>query len=239
MQNIHASIASMISRMRQLEITANNLSNVNTPGFKQARYFSNILDDLINRNPEQGIYNGQLRLEERQKIDLSQGILEKTDNPLDFGLDGEGFFVVQGAQGEEYTRNGKFSRDASGYLVTSNGTQVLGESGPIVLPEGSVEVSKSGDIMVDGLPIDRFRIVQVADPDQITRLGNSQLTFPAIEDGIDSGTIHQGYLEMSNAEPIESMNEIISLQREFESNQRMLRTLDEMDRLASNDVGRI
>lgn len=239
MQNIHAAMASMVSRMRQLEITANNLSNVNTPGFKRNLYFSNILQDLLSRAPNQPYFDSQLRLEEREKVDFSQGALQKTDNPLDFGFNGEGFFVIRDGQGMAYTRNGNFNRNADGYLVTNTGHYVMGQSGPIYLQEeGQVQVSKTGNILVDGEFFDRLRIVTVADPDQINRLGDSRLMFPAVEAEEAHGDILQGYLEKSNADPIASITELISLQRDFETNQRMLKTIDGVDRLATNEVGR-
>ncbi|HKJ68731.1 MAG TPA: flagellar hook-basal body protein [bacterium] len=240
MQNIHAVMASMVSRMRQLEITANNLSNVNTPGFKRNLYFSNILEDLLSRAPNQRYFDSQLRLEEREKMDFSQGALQETENPLDVGFNGPGFFVIRDGDGVAYTRNGNFNRDADGYLVTNTGQYVMGESGPIWLDEeGQVQVSKAGYIMLDGEFIDRLRIVRITDQDQVDRLGDSRFMFPAVEAEEDHGDILQGYLEKSNADPISSITEMISLQRDFESNQRMLRTIDGIDRLASNEIGRL
>ncbi len=239
MQNIHAALASMVSRMRQLEITANNLSNINTPGFKRNLYFSNILQDVLSRAPDQPYFDSQLRLEEREKVDFSQGVLQKTDNPLDFGFNGEGFFVIRDGQGMAYTRNGNFNRNADGYLVTNTGQYVMGESGPIFLQEkGQVQVSKSGNVLLDGEFMDRLRIVHIADRDQVTKLGDSRFMFPAVEAEEAHGEILQGYLEKSNVDPMESISEVISLQRDFETNQRMLRTIDGIDRMASNDVGR-
>lgn len=239
MRNISAAIASMVGRMRQLEITANNLANVNTPGFKRNLYFNNILEDLLSRDVNQSEFNSSLRLEERERTDFSQGILHKTDNPLDLAFNGDGYFVVQTDQGLAYSRNGNFTRDANGYLVTNNGDYVLGEGGPIQLPDGQVEVSKAGFVMVDGQLIDRFRVVKPTDIRQITRRGNSWYDFPAVEADNDHGDLLQGFLERSNVKPIESMSELISLMRDFESNQRMLKTIDDVDRLASNEVGRL
>ncbi|MEJ2049387.1 MAG: flagellar hook basal-body protein [Calditrichota bacterium] len=170
MRNISAAIASMVGRMRQLEITANNLANVNTPGFKRNLYFNNILEDLLSRDVNQSEFNSSLRLEERERTDFSQGILHKTDNPLDLAFNGDGYFVVQTDQGLAYSRNGNFTRDANGYLVTNNGDYVLGEGGPIQLPDGQVEVSKAGFVMVDGQLIDRFRVVKPTDIRQIVTI---------------------------------------------------------------------
>ncbi len=239
MRNIHAAVASMVGRMRQLEITANNLSNVNTPGFKRNLYFNNILQDLLSRDVEQPYLNSQLRLEERQVVDISQGVLQKTDNPLDFGFNGAGFFVIRSPQGIAYTRNGNFNRDVNGYLVTNDGNQVMGENGPIYLPEGQVQVSKDGYIMVDGQLMDRFNVVRPVNPREISQLGESLFTFQADNIQDNHGEVLQGFLEKSNVNPIDAIGEMISLQQDFESNQRMLKAIDGMDRLASNEVGRL
>lgn len=239
MRNIHAALASMVGRMRQLEITANNLANVNTPGFKRSLYFNNILEDLLSRNPDQPYFDSQLRLEERERTDLTQGVLHKTDNPFDLAFNGDGYFVVQTDQGPYYSRNGHFSRDMNDYLVTDNGDYVLGQGGPIRLPQGNVEVSKAGFVMVDGHLVDRLRVVKPTDITQITSVGNSWYDFPAVEADNEHGDLLQGFLERSNVKPIESMSELISLMRDFESNQRMLKTIDDVDRLASNEVGRL
>jgi flagellar basal-body rod protein FlgF len=239
MRNVMAAVSHMVARMREMEITANNLSNANTPGFKKDMYFENILQDVVARN--EPYFGGQLRLDERELVDLEQGTLDQTDNPLDLAINGKGFFVVQTDQGEVFTRNGNFRLNEFGVLINNADHKVLGMGGPIMIePEfGPVSISKNGTIMQGDKLIDQLRMVTPMNEDDIVKMGDSGYRFQVDPNGQDQGVIMQGYLEKSNVNSIKSMTKMIALQQTFESNQRVLRTVDDIDSLAANRVGKI
>lgn len=239
MEKILAATSNMLARIRELEITANNLSNVNTPGYKRDRYFADILEEIQTVEGGAYIFESGMMLGEQSRVDLSQGPLDQTGNPLDLGINGQGFFVVEDdAQDEVYTRNGDFHLDREGYLIANSGKRVLGQGGRIQLPPGEIRISKGGRITVDGKLIDELRLVLPDQNEPILKRGNSEYLFTITPDG-EKGDIVQGSLERSNVEPVESMVRMVELQRDFESNQRMLKSFDEINRIAANEIGKI
>ncbi len=239
MKQIMAATSNMLARMRELNITANNIANVDTPGFKRDLYFANVIEDVQKDMANKGFFEGSVKLQERNVVDLSQGPLNKTDNPFDLAINGDGFFTIQDEQGNEYyTRNGNFQIDKDGFLVTNTGDKVMGEGGEIYLPNGNVEISKSGNITNDNDLIDKLKIVVPDNPKDVTKLGLSRYQFtPNTSD--KHGTILQGFLEQSNVNPIESMTKLVSLQRDFDTNQKMVQSFDDINKLSSNDIGRV
>ncbi len=239
MKQILAATSNMMARIRELEITANNLSNVNTPGYKRDLYFANILQQQQEVQAGTGFLEAGVDLQERSKIDLAQGALDKTGNPLDLGINGAGFFVVEDQfRGEVYTRNGDFMVDDSGFLVTNTGRRVLGQGGAIEMPPGEVNITKRGKILVDGELIDELRLVLPDQTREILKNGNSEYLFTVREDG-EPGDIIQGFLERSNVSPVESMVRLVSLQRDFDSNQKMVQSFDDINKLSANQIGKL
>lgn len=220
---------------RKLDVISNNLSNVNSTGFKRELVFVELLRD---KNKE--------LVSMKVVPDFTEGPLEKTDNPLDFAISGRGLFAVIRNNGEErFTRNGHFKVDGEGFLVTPTGERVLGRGGPINvsidgLKPGKVEVSPSGRIYVDGEYIDDFRIVDFED---YSVLRKDRDGFYYAEGGsglreVEEPHIIQGSLEASNVNPVDEMIRMITLHRHFESAQKAIKALDEQLRKTVNDVGK-
>ena len=239
MKQIMAATSNMLARIRELEVTANNLSNSNTPGYKRDLYFANVIADVQQDMENRGLFEGSVRLTERNVVDMSQGTLHKTDNSLDTAINGDGFFVVADQDGNEYyTRNGNFQIDNEGFLITNYGYRVQGEGGEIYLPNGSIRISPEGNITSDDDLIDQLRIVMPEDPQEMAKMGNSRYQFNPVEPE-ERGEVIQGFLEQSNVSPIESMIKLVALQRDFDSNQKMVQSFDEINKRSANDIGRI
>src|SRR5438132_1410204 len=113
------------------------------------------------------------------RLDMAQGNLEHTGNPLDLALEGPGFFAVQTKAGTLYTRNGTFRISASRQLVTSAGDPVLGDSGPINLPGGDISISPDGTISVGGGVAGKLRVVSFDAKTQLIAAGGSYYSAPA------------------------------------------------------------
>lgn len=244
MKQVMAATSNMLARIRELEITANNISNVNTPGYKRDQYFANILENAQQMSSNQPTARKQagLKMIERNIVDLSQGSLHKTGNPLDVAINGEGFFVIQDEEnGEFYTRNGNFQINDEGYLTTNYGKKVMGQGGEIFLHGGEVRISNDGNITVDGELVDQLQLVKPVEETKIIKQGNSEYRFEAnpttAEDS--GGTVVQGFLERSNVNPISAVVKLVALQRDFDSNQKMVKSFDEINKMSANDVGRI
>ena len=224
---MYKALSGSIVQMRRLEVTTQNLANINTPGYKSENLaFREIMTDL----PEEGERSGGLAVVEEQRLDLSPGPIKVTGNPLDLALDGEVYFAIQTPQGERYTRQGVFARSADGTLVTHMGQPLLGRGGAIEVDENAqrIDVTTEGGVVVDGVEVDQLRLVRFPDQNNIQREGHTLFHVPDAEQAQPgSFQVIQGSLEQSNVNPIEGMVELIDLQRQFEAYQRALRTMDE------------
>ncbi|MBO8130527.1 MAG: flagellar hook-basal body complex protein [Candidatus Marinimicrobia bacterium] len=218
----------------KLDIISNNLSNVGTTGYKGNLVFVELME-----------IEGKQLSNVKVKLNFKEGAIERTDNPLDFAINGRGLFAVQTESGEEkYTRNGHFTVDSDGFLKTSDGYFVLGKGGPInvtidgVKP-GKVEVSQSGEIYVDGDYIDDFLIVDIDDYGLLEREANGYYVANNVDVvELENPIVTQGALESSNVNPIKEMINLITVQRYFESTQKALKSVDDQLKKAANNIGK-
>jgi flagellar basal-body rod protein FlgG len=230
---MQAAASGMVAQMAGQDVVANNLANVNTSGFKRdVSGFRALFTGMI-----EGANTARVTAE--QGCDRSQGALQETGTPTHLALDGDGYFTVQTPNGVTCTRNGSFTLDSDGYLVTANGDKVLGQSGPIRLGKGDWKVSERGEITQNGAVLDTFQIVRF-DPsvpvaksgDNLWRMDVSASTSAA------NVRVRQGYLEGSNVNPIEEMVSMITGLRTYEASQKSIQAQDEtLDKLV-NEVGR-
>lgn len=226
------------------ESTSDNLANINTPGFKGNKLFHRLLTEEINGEQV-------TRSVAMQQVNLEQGVLEPTGNEFDFGVNGEGFFVVEEDGNQLLTRDGRFQLNSDGYLVNSRGAHVMGVAGAIHIPEyfqatgdedGGVnfEVAKDGTIRLNDEVFDKLSLVTVNDPSNLERRGNSY--FAATDTraiSADGGSmVMQGYYEKGNVNPLHEMTDMMRNMQLFEAQQRALRTSDETLSQATNNLGR-
>ena len=220
--------------MRKNDVLANNLSNINTKGFKKDSVYFKYTDDPTTELPA------------IEKTEFTQGNLVATNNPLDLAIKEEGFFSVE-IEGKEnvVTRNGHFLIDDTGLLKTSDGYSVLGESGPIELAGkkgvvGLVEIASDGEIRVNGKFIDKLRIMTTEDLQGLKKMGGNLFSAENVElTDVENPSVHQGFLEESNVIAITEMVELIQLQKQFEITQKVLQTVDGVDKKAATTVGKI
>ncbi|HHY47243.1 MAG TPA: flagellar basal-body rod protein FlgF [Firmicutes bacterium] len=272
LRGLYTAAAGMLTRGIWQDVTANNLANLTTPGFKRDfpifRSFPEMLvsriTDLISGQLPAGIpipMRGGFR--ERVPIgslgtgvdlegvatDLSQGPLVETGNPLDLALDGEGFFAVETPYGERYTRNGAFTLDNQGYLVTREGFHVMGDGGPIAIPlagrpAADLEITETGAVLLRGRQVGQLRIVRFQNPGGLVKEGNGLFRASGeammIPDSPASFSmvVRQGFLEMSNANSITELVSMIECLRAYETNQKMIAFFDQTLEKAVNEVGR-
>ena len=123
-------------------------------------------------NRFQGRDSVQTRLS-AMHTNFTQGDLRTTGNPLDVALEGRGFFAVQTANGVAYTRQGTFSLNPEGVVVTAHGLPVLGDKGPLRLPQGKIEIDATGQVRAGGTVVDRLRVVDLPQPYALEKQGDS------------------------------------------------------------------
>jgi len=253
LQGLYSSGSSMLGRSSRQDLIANNIANSEVPGFKRDGIFFKELGEA--RRKASG---GQPVWRENRVagafIDFEQGAMRQTNSKRHLALNGPGFFQVRTPQGDLYTRNGEFSVNSGGTLVTNLGYPVLDERGnEIRLDDPSFVVNADGQIMVDGedvatLAIHDFEKDQdgyYQDPDGMTRLERKQNGFFVPNPGVNrvpkgpDTQVMQGFLEASNADPITQMVDMIEQSRIYETDQRAIRAQDDTLRRAVNDVGAV
>ena len=229
---LEASRGCMKEELR-MDVIASNLSNVNVVGFKKDRIsFQKILD--------QTAVTADAPANITIKPDMEQGDIRATGNELDFAIFGKGFFKINTENGIRYTRKGNFTLDTQGNLITQSGDQVMGKSGPIKITGNNITIDKKGNIQTDAGPIGQLAVVDFEDYKGIIKEGknlfiNSQ---ELSETDMPSETIiSQGYTELSNVNTAEEMINMIHALRAFESYQKSISVIDELNNRAINQVG--
>ena len=237
LERIRNSAAAMTAIVRRQEITANNLANVNTAGYRKDRLFEELLSDATGDN---GILTSSRQL--TTWTDQTHGNYEFTGRPLDVTIGGPGYFVVQDeASGRSYyTRAGHFSQDIQGQLVDSSGRTVTGQSGPITIPPhaDSVRITQTGAVMAGSQEVGRIRVVDFESTAELRRVDGASFDADgATPTDVDEPALKAGYVEQSNVNALSEMASMVQDSRLFESQQRALRTLDQTLERAIRDLG--
>ena len=239
----------MLAESLRADVTANNLANVNTSGFKKdfailRDYASNPVR-RVNDGSEQEVGSiGSGSWLDTIATSHSQGMMRTTDNSFDFALEGKGYFAVQTPAGIRYTRNGTFTRNSTGDLINQDGYQVLGQSGPINLDPagqaGKVNVSEDGRVFLDDIENSQFQFYSFADESRLSKEGANLFRPPADMNAETANPIiHQGMLELSNVNVITEMVNMIAGQRAYDTNSKMIWTQDELLDKAVNEVAKV
>jgi flagellar basal-body rod protein FlgF/flagellar basal-body rod protein FlgG len=212
----YAACTGLLSETDALELTANNLANLNTPGYKgQLEFYRSLDASMANHHltplnqavNNYGVLGGSA-------VDLKTGEFQKTGNALDLALEGSGFFVVKRPEGIQYTRNGNFHTDAAGNLLTATGDAVMGDLGPIQLPGGTITISSDGTISQGGAVVANMKLVTFKPETALTAKGDSYYTAPDKSDvPADDPRLTQGSLESSNTNPVTGTIDLMMLQR--------------------------
>ena len=202
---------------------ANDLANASTPGYKADRSTQREFGALLLHNEATGATVGPLGLGvaiDRTTTDLAPQALRETGEPLDFAIEGDGYFAVQTPQGARYTRNGQFMTDARGRLVTASGDAVLGRDGRTLTVgrDGKVDPAKVGVTTLTG----------------VRKAGEGLFTGRAAAS--PAGSVRAGALEGSGTEPAKAMVDLIASMRAFESGQKVITTIDETLAKAASQV---
>ncbi len=245
---LYAAYTGVLARTQALDTAANNLANANTNGFRaQREYFRGVMAAAQEDSSGNGVQTAvnSFGLLGGTRLDLSQGVLQSTGNPLDLGLQGQGFFQIRTAQGIRLTRDGSFQRSADGTLTTAHGETVLNAQGStITVPTGNVHVSADGTVSVttaDGSAIaGKVGIVNYAVED-ISSEGSNRFT---VHDGAKTiaadATVQEGSLEGANQDAVHGTMQLLLVQRQAEMMQKALSVFsNDLDKTAAEELGRV
>jgi flagellar basal-body rod protein FlgF len=253
--DIYLAASAALAYEKRLEVVANNLANLNTAGFKRdnVSFQAYMLNHAGSPTPVNAPYPQAASpesfwVEYNSRTDFSPGFLRQTGNPFDLALNGKGFFSVQSPDGELYTRRGNFSLSPEGTLVTQEGWPVMGDSGEIRVAAGSsnrkaleVTIGEDGVLQVNGSKVGRLRVSDFSTPESLTKVNGCYFK-PGAGQGepepMKDSRISQGFLEMANVEAVQLMTEMIEIHRGYESYNRVIRAIDDLNSKSINEVGR-
>ena len=237
-------LSRQIALQRELDVVANNIANLNTTGFKADNtVFHEYLMPAARANQFRGADRQVSFVHDRATwLDLTQGPVQPTGNPLDVAISGNAFLTVQTPRGERYTRNGALQINAQGQLVTSEGLTVVGQNGPIVFQPTDREIS----IGIDGIisvregqnTIDaqrgKLKLASFAQPQRLQKDGTSTFMAPA---GVTpqvptNAKVTQGAIEKSNVQSVMEMTRMIAITRAYTEVAGMLQNQSDMRKSA-------
>ncbi len=227
-KGLYTSASGMLPRIKKQELTAHNISNVSTPGYKRDMLFTKELSRAEKKLvPTRTDWNQPMVNE--IYTDFTSGAFDKTGNPLDLAIEGDGFFTLELADGTQaLTRSGSFTINNEGFMVFPGGALLLGEGGPIEVGNGKVTVDQSGGVEVDGSAVGRIVPMTVDDLQSLNKIGSSLFL---VTEGMElipvtRSTVRQGYLEASNVDVVGEMIDMIVSFRAYEANSRALQAQD-------------
>lgn len=233
---LYNSISGGRSDFKRQEIIANNLANINTPGFKADLYQAQTMY-MNNANGNNQFSAHSFITQNANGIDTSPGEIITTGRDLDVAIDGDGWIAVQDSQGREaYTRGGSLRLNPNGQLITASGKVVLGDGGPISIPPAqSIEIGSDGTISIVPLEgdvkslaiLDRIKLVTL-DRNNIYKNDEGLIQLKSGAATANSNIkLQSGALEGSNVNAIDQMVAMISAGREFDAQMKLLSTVDD------------
>ena len=262
LKGLYTAYTGMINEQNRMDVLTNNLANADTVGFKKegatSQSFDALLVDKIKDDSEVaalprriGKANPGVKIGEGY-TDYSQGSFQVTNNVYDFALAGKGFFTIEytdkaGNKSVMYTRDGNFTVDAQGYLVTQDGDFVMGKTGNgntgyIKLdPNAEFTVKQDGSIYQNDRRVAAMQLTDFEDYNYLEHFGENYYYPVEGAEVINDAkcTVNQGYLETSNVSIVSEMVEMISVSRQYEANQKLIQTYDSSLDIAVNQLGKV
>lgn len=264
-KGLYTAYTGMVEEMRRMDVMTNNLANASTTGYKREGTVNQSFDDElaikikdmseIMPSRKLGTVNLGVKVGETYR-DFSQGSFNVTDNTYDLALDGEGFFAIEfrsktGETSIKYTRDGAFTVDKNGYLMTKDGDYVLNANGARnttggqanyvqVNPSLPVTIDNAGRVFQNDTQVGQIGLVDFADYNYLEKYGENLFDTVAGAQMIESNAkIEQGCLEMSNVNIVTEMVDMITITRAYEANQKIITAIDDTLDKSVNSVGQI
>ena len=255
-KGLYAAYTGMVNQQNRMDVLSNNLANADTTGFKKEGSTSQSFDSVLAykikdqsyaaRSQQIGTMNLGVKIGENY-VDYSQGAFRNTGNTYDLALSGDGFFRVQftdkeGNTSTKYTRDGSFTLNKDGYLVTKDGDYVLGQDNNRIRLNTMLDASvdEFGNITQNNRVVARVGTTEFEDYDYLEHYGENY--FQPVDGARQKAAdvqIVAGYLETSNVQVVSEMVNLISVTRAYESSQKALQTIDTTLEVASTQLGRV
>lgn len=235
----------MLTQTRKLTAVSNNLSNVETPGYKRNNVSSTTFGNMvISRLDSRGNVPigemGLITVADRTDVIHSQGSLKETGRNLDFAIQGQGFFGVQSENGLVYTRNGSFNVDEQGYLVSQDlGGRVLGQNGPLMVGTDQFESDNNGNIFVNGNQVGALAVFDFEDYNNLRSAGQGSFTAVGGAQAVQAPQLAWKNVESSNVDTAQEMTNAMLIQRNLQTCSQALKMYDQILSRTVTEIGKV
>lgn len=254
-RGFYTSLSGLITLQNEQETITNNIANVNNTGYKERQLTKQSFEDVMISNRQKLLGDkyvkndlGTLNLGVKTydvKTTFTQGTLKSTDNMTDFAISGRGFFVAKNGDKEVYTRDGNFKINQQGYLITNDGSQVMGVNSatgaqePIYVGDKKFSLDADNNINIEGTGItDKLLTADFNDYTKLEPMGDNYITdqSPTYNAKVD---VRQNALEGSNVDSASELVKLMEVKRQFETNQKFVKMQDETVQKAATELGRV
>jgi len=240
----YAAMTGLLARTQALDTAAANLANAQTPGYRAEReYFRSVLLGPDRADSQLGEAVNRFALLGGDRLSLTQGPLERTGNPLDLSIEGDGFFAVQTANGLRFTRDGSFHRSQAGVLVTAANEPVLSITKErILIPPGEVSIGADGVISVEGGAAATIGIFRFPPGAKLRAEGANRYVAEETATAASPGNaiVHQGSVEGANEDAVQGTLDLMMMQRQAEMMQKALTVFHtEFNKTACEDLPKV
>lgn len=250
-RGLYTGALGMTAGMERVDVLSHNIANVGTTAFRRMESTSRSFAQLLarhERRPTDGraVSTPIGHLGVGTQVDgtylcCHAGPRRETGSQLHAAIEGEAFFVIEAADGERYTRDGRFLVDEAGWLVTLEGQRVLGEEGPLHVGQGEARLGASGEVLRGEETLGRLRLVEFANPAALEAQGSNlyRATVASGQPTAERSDLAVGFVEESNVNVAFEMVELIAATRAYEANQRVVVAYDDCLGKAVSEVGRV
>jgi flagellar basal-body rod protein FlgF len=240
------SLSHQLASYRAMDVIANNIANVSTPGFKrESAKFEEFVTMMRPAEGQEGLQSVSFVKDAGVMRDTNQGNIEQTGATYDVALGGAGYFAVQTPAGMRYTRDGHFSLDANGNLVTSQGYQVQGDGGAITITpnDGDISIAPDGTVssVVNGVgnQLAKLKLVDFPNSALLIKQGSNLYSTTQTPTAPANVSVRQGALEASNVQPVIEISHMIEVMRAYEATANLSKSQEDMMRQAIEKLGQM
>jgi flagellar basal-body rod protein FlgF len=234
------SLSSQLAAYRSMDVIANNLANASTPAFKRESVkFQEMIAQVTPSDTQTGPQDVSFVKDTGVTRDMTQGSMQITNAPYDVAINGKGYMVIQTPQGDRYTRNGHFTLDPNGQLVTSDGAPVMGDGGAITVTsdDGDIHIAADGTVSGKNGDIGKLRLVDFPNDRALVKEGNSLYSTTQTPTDTTDATFTQGMLESSNVQPVLEIGHMIEVMRAYQATATLNSSQENMERDAIEKLG--
>lgn len=235
-------LSHQIATYKSMDVIANNLANVSTPAFKRESVtFEEYVADMQPAEGEVGVQKVSFVKDTGVVRDISEGRIDRTGAPFDVAIHGSGYFQIETKDGTRYTRNGHFTLDGEGKLVTSAGDAVSGDGGSLTItPEdGDVLIARDGTISGANGIIGKIKVVNFDNERELKKEGASLYSTEQAAKTVTDAKLIQGSIETSNVQPVIEISHMIEVMRAYQATANLTQSQEDMKRRAITKLGEV